>query len=42
MALELNQQYIKAFTRRAKAFDNLEQYREALEGKITHILSIRN
>ena len=32
MALELNERYVKALTRRAKAYESLEQYREALEG----------
>nr|KAG5706748.1 hypothetical protein BaRGS_007251 [Batillaria attramentaria] len=31
MALELNPRYVKALTRRAKAFEALEQFRESLE-----------
>ncbi|XP_070203159.1 mitochondrial import receptor subunit TOM70-like isoform X2 [Littorina saxatilis] len=31
MALELNPRYVKALTRRAKAFESLQQFRDALE-----------
>ena len=33
MALELNPRYVKALSRRAKAFESLEQFRESLEGQ---------
>lgn len=32
MALELKPQYIKALGRRAKAYEHMEQFRDALEG----------